>query len=85
MSWRADSQALQAEKENEKNFLKIAKKLRDIRRIENQAHIEENQKSKIEQKGALLEEISQIQVGQDIWKANDDVLDLIEIEFKIIS
>ena len=65
----------QQDKENEKTFLGKAKKLREIRKIETQATpVEANQKVKLEQKGALLEEIANLDVGPEIWEKADDVL-----------
>ena len=47
MSWRAESAFVSEQSEKEKNFMKIAKKIRDIVKLENGKIIEANQKEKI--------------------------------------
>ncbi|CAD7947771.1 unnamed protein product [Amoebophrya sp. A120] len=73
MSWRAESQFVTQQQENEKNFMKIAKKIRDIGKLELQAHVEANQQQKLQQKAELLNEIAEVKVDRSFWSKFDDI------------
>lgn len=77
MSWRANSHEQDAQKE----FLKLAKKLRDIKKLEDQkTPVEPNQQVKLAQKGSLLEEAAALadHLNQEWWEKNEDIYALLD-------
>tara|TARA_A100001015_G_C14973939_1_gene706369 strand:+ start:598 stop:1527 length:930 start_codon:yes stop_codon:yes gene_type:complete len=66
--WRGGSNFKSSQETVEKEFMNVAKKVRAIMKLENQAHIEENQKAKLAGKQALLDELCEIEVGPRFWE-----------------
>lgn len=63
-NWRA---GYTEAKEYHNDFLKLAKKLREIARIESSHRIEANQRAKVESKPDLLKEIASLDVPEEQW------------------
>mmetsp|Transcript_37051 Transcript_37051/g.80970 ORF Transcript_37051/g.80970 Transcript_37051/m.80970 type:complete len:483 (+) Transcript_37051:43-1491(+) len=87
MSWRAECTLppTSALNEDEKNFLKSVKKLRDVFKLEEKkaggARLEANQQGKIDGKQAIIDEIAglarRLPVQSSLWEKNPDVVALL--------
>jgi WD40 repeat protein len=87
MSWREEStfKKTSALTDEEKEYLKLAKKLRDVLKLEERAikgeTLESLQQEKVSSKGAMLKEVTALAVklppGTDVLAKNQDISDLL--------
>ncbi|CAD7951353.1 unnamed protein product [Amoebophrya sp. A25] len=74
MSWRRE---VNEKEEAEKAFLKLAKKLFEIRKIENQPRIETNQQAKVDTKGDLLGQVADLKLDKAFWEQHKDIYSML--------